>query len=96
MSHDSGRFLDHLYEMDDTEFEHVYDMDKRTACVRFGLEAYAIGYQDAFAGHEERNEYEGPENRRSYTDGYHAGFRKRADQLMAPVAREFGMPAIWT
>lgn len=95
MSHDSGNFLDHLYEMDDTTFEHVYELTKRAACFRFGVEGYAVGYQDAYAGRDDDNQFASAMSRRDYEMGYRDGSRKRRARRAASPAREFGEPAVW-
>jgi len=89
MSHDGGQFfLDHLHEM-----------SKRAACVRFGLEAYTIGVQDGFAGRLEDNGYTGAAQRRDYAQGYRVGYGTRpvkmAESGSWQLRRGFGDGAVW-
>lgn len=95
MSHDSGRFLDHLYEMDDTEFEHVYELTKRDACVKFNLEAYTIGAQDGFAHRAYDNGYTTATGKRDYDQGYAVGIGRCPAGNYIASRREFGQPLVW-
>ncbi len=71
--------------MSETEFEHVYEMTKRTACVRFGVEAFTVGYQDAHAGRAPENGFESEKNREYYEQGYAACVRLRDMKRMAAL-----------
>ncbi len=78
-----NRFMDDLYEMSETTFEHIYEMTKRAACVRFQLEAYTVGYQDAHAGREaEGSSYTSAANQRYYAEGYRAAERRQEAQAV--------------
>lgn len=73
----------HLAHLSDVEFEHVYEMPKRAACVKFQVEAYTVGFWDAFAGRPEENAFLSALNRKHYEMGYRAGAAKRA--LLPPI-----------
>ena len=70
MSRPSDVFISDLYELGEERFEQTHGMTKRAACVRFQIEAYTIGYQDARAGLVENNGYESVESRDYYAQGY--------------------------
>jgi hypothetical protein len=77
MTKEADRLMDDLRDMTDTEFSHVYEMTKRAACVRFDVEAYTVGYQDAFAARPEENGFVSALNRKYYDMGYREGARRR-------------------
>jgi hypothetical protein len=73
--------MDDLRDLTDTEFSHVYEMTKRAACVRFDVEAYTVGYQDAMTGRKIENNFVTRTNRDLYALGYKEGAEKRAAGL---------------
>lgn len=71
------RLYDHLAELSDEEFAHVYEMTKREACVTFDIMGYTVGYQDAWTGREASNAFVSPAQREYYDVGFHNGSRRR-------------------
>lgn len=70
--------LDDLRDMSEADFEHVYEMTKRDACVKWQVEPYALGYQDGRNGNAEDNVFHSALNRVHYDQGYREGMRRHA------------------
>jgi hypothetical protein len=81
MTRAADRLLDDLADMSDAEFEQVYEMAKRQACVRFDVEAYTVGYQDAWTMAPEDNGFHSRTNRDLYALGYREATEKRANEI---------------
>lgn len=81
MNKSANKLMDDLYEMSETEFEAVYELTKRGACVRFGVEAYTVGYQDAYGGHASLNQFSSARNHDLYAHGFADGTKKRRAEV---------------
>jgi hypothetical protein len=77
MNRAANRLMDDLYDMSETEFEHVYEMTKRAACVKFDIEGYTVGYQDAWSGRSADNRFRSALERKHYDEGFAEATRKR-------------------